>query len=131
MFLKKQFFILLFSIATLSAFGLLTDILYYIAFTGLCLLAIATIADITMLLRLRIEGGRTIASKVDLGEENTVHFTFCITRGILRSAYIIDELPTEFMKSEKKLSIPNYQFSPRKEDTTPLAEHLSSPLSSE
>ena len=100
MFLKKQFFILLFSIATLSAFGLLTDILYYIALTGLYLLAIATIADITMLLRLRIEGGRTIASKVDLGEENTVHFTFCITRGILRSAYIIDELPTEFVRSE-------------------------------
>ena len=102
MFLKKQFFILLFSIAALSAFGLLTDILYYIALTGLCILAVATIADIIMLLRLRIEGGRTIASKADLGEENTVDFTFSITRGTLRSAYIIDELPTEFMKSENE-----------------------------
>ena len=102
MFLKKQFFILLFSIAALSAFGLLTDILYYIALTGLCILAVATIADIIMLLRLRIEGGRTIASKADLGEENTVDFTFSITRGTLRSAYIIDELPTEFIKSENE-----------------------------
>lgn len=97
MFLKKRFFIILFSIAAISALGVLVDVLYSIALVALCLFAIASIADVVMLMILRIEGGRSIASKLDLGEENSISFKAKIKRGRLRSAYVIDEIPTEFL----------------------------------
>lgn len=97
MFLKKRFFIILFSIAALAAFGVLMAIFYKIALVGLCIFVGATIADMVMLIRLRIEGGRDIASKLDLGEENSIKFDMKVTRGILKSGYIIDEIPSEFI----------------------------------
>lgn len=97
MFLKKRFFIILFSIAALAAFGVLMDIFYKIALVGLCIFVGATFADIVMLILLRIEGSRDIASKLDLGEENCVKFNMKVTRGILKSGYIIDEIPSEFL----------------------------------
>ena len=81
MFLKKLFFIILFAIAAVSAFGVKFDALYGIAIVLLCLFAAVSIADIVMLLLLRIEGGRDIVSKLDLGEVNDFSVSFKITRG--------------------------------------------------
>ena len=68
MFLKKRFFIILFAIATISALGVMVDALYGIALVLLCLLVVASAIDIALLMMLRIDGGRDIASKLDLGE---------------------------------------------------------------
>lgn len=104
MFLKKRFFIILFSIAAISACGLLANALYTIALIGVFLFACSLLVECVMLLLLRIEGGRIISTKLDLGEENTVKLGFTITRGIrkLRSVYVIDEIPTEFISKEEK-----------------------------
>lgn len=105
LFLKKRFFIILFSIATISALGLVAGIFYNIALIGLCLLAVALVADMAMLLWLRIEGGRDIASKVDLGEENKVKISFGIVHGKLLSAYVIDEIPSEFIAESDRCNV--------------------------
>jgi uncharacterized protein (DUF58 family) len=97
MFLKNRFFIILFSIAAISALGILVDVLYGVAIAALCLFAIVSIADAVMLMTLRLEGKRSIASKLDLGEENIISFNVKIKRGRLRGAYVIDEIPTEFL----------------------------------
>lgn len=97
MFLKNRFFIILFSIAAISALGILVDVLYGVAIAALCLFAIVSIADAVMLMTLRLEGERSIASKLDLGEENIISFNVKIKRGRLRGAYVIDEIPTEFL----------------------------------
>ncbi len=97
MFLKNRFFIILFSIAAISALGILVDVLYGIAIAALCLFAIVSIADAVMLMTLRLEGERSIASKLDLGEENIISFNVKIKKGRLRGAYVIDEIPTEFL----------------------------------
>lgn len=102
LFLKKRFFIILFSIAAISAFGVLTDIFYKIALVGLCLFVAASLADMVLLLRLHLESGRNIASKLDLGEENRVSFNIRTTRGTLKNGYIVDELPTEFITETDK-----------------------------
>ena len=80
MFLKKLFFIILFAIAAVSAFGVKFDALYGIALVLLCLFVVASLADIVLLLLLRIDGGREIVSKLDLGEENIFSVSFKITR---------------------------------------------------
>lgn len=103
MFLKKLFFIILFAIAAVSAFGVKFDALYGIALVLLCLFVVASLADIVLLLLLRIDGGREIVSKLDLGEENIFSISFKITRGWLKSAYLIDELPSEFRRIESNL----------------------------
>lgn len=103
MFLKKLFFIILFAIAAVSAFGVKFDALYGIAIVLLCLFVVASLADIVLLLLLRIDGGREIVSKLDLGEENIFSVSFKITRGWLKSAYLIDELPSEFRRTESNL----------------------------
>ena len=100
MFLKKRFFIILFAIAAISAFGVVVNALYGVAIALLCLFAVASVADIVMLLLLRIEGGRVIASKLDLGEANDYSVSFKIMRGWIVSACLIDELPTEFIKMQ-------------------------------
>ena len=110
MFLKKLFFIILFAIAAVSAFGVKFDALYGIALVLLCLFVVASLADIVLLLLLRIDGGREIVSKLDLGEENIFSVSFKITRGWLKSAYLIDELPSEFRRTESNLPF-NRQFS--------------------
>jgi uncharacterized protein (DUF58 family) len=110
MFLKKLFFIILFAIAAVSAFGVKFDALYGIALILLCLFVVASLADIVLLLLLRIDGGREIVSKLDLGEENIFSVSFKITRGWLKSAYLIDELPSEFRRTESNLPF-NRQFS--------------------
>ncbi len=97
MFLKNRFFIILFSIAAISALGILVDVLYGVAIAALCLFAIVSIADAVMLMTLRLEGERSIASKLDLGEENIISFNVKIKKGRLRGAYVIDEIPTEFL----------------------------------
>lgn len=104
LFLKKRFFIILFSIAAISACGLLTNALYTIALIGLLLFVCSLLVECVLLLLLRIEGGRSISTKLDLGEENTVKLGFSITRGIrkLRSVYVIDEIPAEFISEEDK-----------------------------
>ena len=100
MFLKKRFFIILFAIAAISAFGVVVNALYGVAIALLCLFVVASVADIVMLLLLRIEGGRVIASKLDLGEANDYSVSFKIMRGWIVSACLIDELPTEFIKMQ-------------------------------
>ena len=100
MFLKKRFFIIIFAIAAISAFGVMVNALYSIALVLLCLFVVASVVDIVLLMLLRIEGGRDIASKLDLGEENVFSVSFKINRGWLMSAYLIDELPPEFHKNE-------------------------------
>ena len=100
MFLKKRFFIILFAIATISALGVMVDALYGIALVLLCLLVVASAIDIALLMMLRIDGGRDIASKLDLGEENVYSVSFKIIKGWIKSAYAIDEIPTEFKKME-------------------------------
>ena len=100
MFLKKRFFIIIFAIAAISAFGVMVNALYSIALVLLCLFVVASVVDIVLLMLLRIEGGRDIASKLDLGEENVFSVSFKIKRGRLMSAYLIDELPSEFHKNE-------------------------------
>ena len=97
MFLKNRFFIILFSIAAISALGILVDVLYGVAIAALCLFAIVSIADAVMLMTLRLEGERSIASKLDLGEENIISFNVKIKKGRLKGAYVIDEIPTEFL----------------------------------
>ena len=100
MFLKKRFFIILFAIATISALGVMVDALYGIALILLCLLVVASAIDIALLMMLRIDGGRDIASKLDLGEENVYSVSFKIIKGWIKSAYAIDEIPTELKKME-------------------------------
>ena len=100
MFLKKRFFIIIFAIAAISAFGVMVNASYSIALVLLCLFIVASVVDIVLLMLLRIEGGRDIASKLDLGEENVFSVSFKIKRGRLMSAYLIDELPSEFHKNE-------------------------------
>ena len=100
MFLKKRFFIILFAIAAISAFGVVVNALYGVAIALLCLFVVASVADIVMLLLLRIEGGRVIASKLDLGEANDYSVSFKISKGWIVSACLIDELPTEFIKMQ-------------------------------
>lgn len=99
MFLKKRFFIILFAIAAISAFGVVVNALYGVALVLLCLFIVASAVDIVLLLLLRIDGGRDIASKLDLGEVNDFSVSFKITRGWIMSAYLIDELPSEFHKT--------------------------------
>ena len=100
MFLKKRFFIILFAIATISALGVMVDALYGIALVLLCLLVVASAIDIALLMLLRIDGERDIASKLDLGEENVYSVSFKIIKGWIKSAYAIDEIPTELKKME-------------------------------
>ena len=102
MFLKKLFFIILFAIAAVSAFGVKFDALYGIALVLLCLFVVASLADIVLLLLLRIDGGREIVSKLDLGEENVYSISFKIRKGWIMSAYVIDEIPSEFHQKENE-----------------------------
>lgn len=99
MFLKKRFFIILLAIAAISAFGVVVNALYGVAIVLLCLFIVASAVDIVLLLLLRIDGGRDIVSKLDLGEVNDFSVSFKITRGWIMSAYLIDELPAEFHKT--------------------------------
>ena len=100
MFLKKRFFIILFVIAAISALGVMVDVLYSIALILLCIFVVASAVDIVLLLLLRIDGGRDIVSKLDLGEENDYSISFIIKRGWLMNAYVIDEIPSELYKKE-------------------------------
>lgn len=100
MFLKKRFFIILFVIAAISALGVMVDVLYSIALILLCLFVVASAVDIVLLLLLRIDGGRDIVSKLDLGEENAYSISFIIKRGWLMNAYVIDEMPSVLYKKE-------------------------------
>ena len=100
MFLKKRFFIILFAIATISAFGVMVDALYGIALVLLCLFVVASAIDIVLLMLLHIDGGRDIVSKLDLGEENLYSVSFKIRKGWIMNAYVIDEIPSEFHQKE-------------------------------
>ena len=98
MFLKKRFFIILFVIAAISALGVMVDALYSIALILLCIFVVASAVDLVLLLLLRINGGRDIVSKLDLGEENAYSISFIIKRGWLMNVYVIDEMPSELYK---------------------------------
>lgn len=100
MFLKKRFFIILFVIAAISALGVMVDALYSIALILLCIFVVASAVDLVLLLLLRINGGRDIVSKLDLGEENAYSISFIIKRGWLMNVYVIDEMPSELYKKE-------------------------------
>lgn len=102
MFIKKRFFIILFAIATISALGVMVDALYGIALVLLCLFVMASAIDTVLLMLLHIDGGRDIASKLDLGEENVYSISFKIRKGWIMSAYVIDEIPSEFHQKENE-----------------------------
>lgn len=102
MFIKKRFFIIMFAIATISALGVMVDALYGIALVLLCLFVVASAIDAVLLMLLHIDGGRDIASKLDLGEENVYSISFKIRKGWIMSAYVIDEIPSEFHQKESE-----------------------------
>lgn len=97
MFLTTRFFTILCSIAALFALGLLSEGIYYLSLAVLIVFVATVIIDAAALLWVRLDGRRTIASKLDLGEENTVKIRFSVTRGTIKNAYIIDETPSQLI----------------------------------
>lgn len=95
MFIKKRFFYLSFIIASISVVGVKVPLFYMLAMICAGLLVLALLVDVLMLLYVKMEGERTIAQKLDLGEKNPVRLAIRVTRGMISSCYSIDEIPAD------------------------------------
>lgn len=96
MYLRNRFFYILFILAAVSTLGLIADVFLIVAKIGIAAFALASVADIIILLITKLKGERIIAQKLDLGETNPVRLDITVVRGWVKQAYYIDELPTEF-----------------------------------
>ena len=81
MFLKKRFFIILFAIAAISAFGVVVNALYGVAIVLLCLFAAASIAPAMLEVR-----ENAVSSHFPSGLSLGVQETATITTAIMQAA---------------------------------------------
>lgn len=96
MFLRRKFYISLFLIAVVATLGVWFPVFYYLALVATGGLMFATLTDIIMLLRCKVEGQREMSTKLDLGESNNVKVVMKVIRGKIRGCTLVDELPNEF-----------------------------------
>lgn len=99
MFLRNQFFIILFAIAAVSVVGVWITPLYYAALAGVAAVVVATVVDAAVLLFTKVRGERIISQKLDLGENNRVGIAMEVLRGSIRKCYAVDEMP-QYLRCE-------------------------------